>query len=846
MALLGEPIRPEVAKQINLRQKKHGITAGRDSETYRYLNTKTAWIKLASGVKINDSSDIAKANVLFGGVSSLSSTVLNQRTETFGAPSGSYDYKNSGNFGYIPMPGLISAEIKCLNRGSIKKATVELKVQSADQFDTIEKLYLRLGYTVLLEWGWGTYFDNDGNLQTNYYTLTEDPNGFFKQTDPNVILDKIVAYRGSKSGNYDALLAKVSNFSWTINEEGVYSITLTLISMGDIIESLKINISPALPMQDFIKATYALYNEASSEEEVTKDKRLNPTPADNYISSYLFLQKLFSDENNFSTGIPKSQILVPTSCDAPSYSNGSYISLCTWFIKRPVGSGGGGTGTVTSFTIVEREWSNFYTDAKVVTTNEYGGKYSAAIDLGDNASPFHVMNQPPGLYFSVDTTAGWVTGYYTYIYRIAELDLDGLPFAEPDDNIYIAYNDSTGDEDDMLVDKGYYIRLGHLISVINEHVIPKDSPGLNKITYISDFNTPMYKQLGQISYDPEVCIVASDTDETLTHTGDKGFFMGLTNWWESAHQGNLMNIYMNSVWINTAIEDNMDEKGNLSLFDFLLKICEGINKAMGGVNNLEPIINEQNNVISILDANYVKMQSPKTPYQLNLYGHNGDEGNFVTNFEIKTEITNEFATMATIGSTAGGYVKGVENTMFSKWNKGLVDRYKEKFVPGDRITREYDEANPDKESPWVLYQREFVEKYFSAWGCSPVDVEWDVLTPDVLALNSEIIGNNVAVATEYWKWYEANIHKRIPRYASPSSGFIPINLSITMDGISGIKIYNAIDVQTGFLPANYPESLLFIIKGVNHSIKDNNWTTNIETITVSKPTFLNNVEIDIQ
>ena len=835
MALLGEPIRPEVAKQINIRQKKHGITAGRDSATYRYLNTKTAWIKLASGVKVNNSSNLARENVLFGGVSSLNGTILNQRDKTFGATEGSYDYKNSGNFGYIPMPGLISAEIKCLNRGSIKKATVELKVQSADQFDTIEKLYLRLGYTVLLEWGWGTYFDNNEVLQTNYYTLTEASDGFFKQTDPNTILQKIVGYRGKKAGNYDALLAKVSNFSWTINEEGVYSITLTLISIGDIIESLKTNITPALPMQDFIKATYALYNESASESDVVQDKTLNPTPADNYISSYLFLQKLFSDSNNFpSSGIPKSQILDPKSCDAPSFYNSTtYLSLCTWFINRP----GGGTGTVKSYSLIESEWSYWYTDAKKVHIEEYGGKYSSAIDLGDNASPFYVTQQPPGLYFSVDTTGGWVAGYTTYFYRVAFLDLDGLPYADPEDNIYIAYNDGTGDEDDMLADKGYYIRLGHLFDIINNHIIPKGN-SLSPITSINGAHyTPMYKQLGQISYDPEVCIVASRREETITHTGNKEFFENLPQWHVSDHEGDLVNIYMNSVWINTAIEDNMDEKGNLSLFDFLLKICEGINKAMGGVNNLEPIITEENNTISILDANYVKRKSSSTPYQLNLYGHHGGEGNFVTNFEIKTEITNEFATMVTVGSTAAGYVKGVENTMFSKWNKGLVDRYKEKFVPGDRVTREYDEANPDKESPWILYQREFIEKSFTAWGCTPVDVEYDVLTPDVLALNPEIIGNNVAVATEYWKWYEANIHKNNTSYASPMSGFIPINLSITMDGISGIKIYNAIDVQTGFLPANYPESLLFIIKGVNHSIKDNNWTTNIETITVSKPTL---------
>ena len=66
-------------------------------------------------------------------------------------------------------------------------------------------------------------------------------------------------------------------------------------------------------------------------------------------------------------------------------------------------------------------------------------------------------------------------------------------------------------------------------------------------------------------------------------------------------------------------------------------------------------------------------------YGLELYGYNPDKkylsSNFVRNFNLKTEITPEFATMATIGSTAGGYVKGVENTMFSKWNRGNKTLY---------------------------------------------------------------------------------------------------------------------------------------------------------------------------
>jgi hypothetical protein len=35
--------------------------------------------------------------------------------------------------------------------------------------------------------------------------------------------------------------------------------------------------------------------------------------------------------------------------------------------------------------------------------------------------------------------------------------------------------------------------------------------------------------------------------------------------------------------------------------------------------------------------------------------------------------------MITVGATAGGYVKGTEATAFSKWNTGLIDRFKEEL-----------------------------------------------------------------------------------------------------------------------------------------------------------------------
>ena len=50
-----------------------------------------------------------------------------------------------------------------------------------------------------------------------------------------------------------------------------------------------------------------------------------------------------------------------------------------------------------------------------------------------------------------------------------------------------------------------------------------------------------------------------------------------------------------------------------------------------------------------------------------------------------------------------------------------------------------------------------------------------------------------------------------------------------MEGLSGIKIYNRVHVDTRFLPSNYPQTLDFIVTKVNHKVQDNNWDTTLET-----------------
>jgi hypothetical protein len=65
-------------------------------------------------------------------------------------------------------------------------------------------------------------------------------------------------------------------------------------------------------------------------------------------------------------------------------------------------------------------------------------------------------------------------------------------------------------------------------------------------------------------------------------------------------------------------------------------------------------------------------------------------------------------------------------------------------------------------------------------------------------------------------------------------GFLPINLNLTLDGISGPTILQQFEVEGRFLPHPIPDTLTFLIKGLNHKISNNVWTTTIESLSVPK------------
>ena len=121
-------------------------------------------------------------------------------------------------------------------------------------------LYMRPGYMVILEWGWNPYIKNDGTLYTqrrlleDYFTDTGEADGknsriYTNNITQQEIFNAVNVLKEFHNGNYDGFLGFVKNFGFQAREDGGYTCYTELVSVGEVIDSLRIpNISITDPV----------------------------------------------------------------------------------------------------------------------------------------------------------------------------------------------------------------------------------------------------------------------------------------------------------------------------------------------------------------------------------------------------------------------------------------------------------------------------------------------------------------------------------------------------------------------------------------------------------------------
>ena len=260
--LYGAPQRRGVIKQIETRQNTFG-TPDKSAKQLEAINQSTPWVVMRSSINLltDEEADSlinkpetrkslvgtaknAENNQLSGGIlrgqnGSAPLGVQANSNDDFNNPV----YTTDNNFGTVPMPGIISVDVKSRGEyGSIKEAEVKLEVHSLRDLEEFERLYFRPGYTVLLEWGHSIYLNNSGEtVYAHRATHTIPDKKWFSHMTEATLLSEIDRLREETYFNYDAIYGFIRNFQWKFNAEGQkYEATVTVIGKGVLYEGIRL------------------------------------------------------------------------------------------------------------------------------------------------------------------------------------------------------------------------------------------------------------------------------------------------------------------------------------------------------------------------------------------------------------------------------------------------------------------------------------------------------------------------------------------------------------------------------------------------------------------------------
>ena len=804
VSIIGGPFQKYVNDQIDVRQEVHGSGYGESNKTQQeitYLNGRNSWVKVASSVKIEDIKrltdigftqteanrykgiGLAKEYVLFNGTSRvrdensiLGRSGIDQRKKL--SNTGAYGAGGTNTFGIQAMPGITGFNVAHNNIGSIRTGKINIRANSLEQFNILELLYVRLGYTILVEWGHGIYFDNNKNFSQMGPTLVDDTkNGWFTQegTTHLQFYEKIEKIKSDYQGNYDAFFCKVKNFSWKFTPQGYYDIELDLISLGDVIESVKVN-------------------------NLSREIPVDPTKPDNA-------------EININ-----------------SIKNFLYCSRIESFSD---------TADSTSISQQQESKKDFVKASYTTVINNSGG-------------------------------------------------------AQASNNVINKGKD--------------YVRLGAFLEWVQDNILPTQINGDAREACIlidTRLDNYMMNFPGLISTDPRICIIRNEFpqykenqiggiektkslfdvfEEITPPTGTK----------ESRSRGIIMNIYLTHDFIDSIM--TVDQSVPFSLYDLINKICEGINSCLGGCVELKPALpTDDGKTLYILDHNLNirvgkdgnRINDTDNSSTLQVYGFGEESSNFVRNFSFDTKISKDLAQMISIGATANNETTSDISDFFTNLNKGLQDRFSQtqidgnleatgsvklKCFDGELITtndnfKAFTEGqpiattgtsgntlddsvfNPDENEDRVekskLSQKrtaylDRLMSYFGPYieGTKPINY---------LDVGDEDVSKNRTILSEFIRTYIIETSKALGKDGNISSsiiGFIPIEIEIEVDGLSGMKLYNQVLVDSKFLPRDYQNSegdkkIEFIVRGLTHVLQNNTWSTTITALSKPAGTLLN-------
>jgi hypothetical protein len=813
MSIFKSTFKPFVIRQINARQSLLKQKE-RTVEFAKYVSAKSPWVRMTSFVDYKGNSDLAKKYVLMGGTLYSFNTETNtvQMRAGLGGKGGSYGSDLGTNqYGIRPMPGITNISVRNVAAyGSLSEATVRFYAWDVRQLEELSILFMRPGYKVLLEWGWSMFLntsvkDDSPTKRTDYKTLNTEYTDFridntpfntINCFDPNlnqdIIYEKLISLRHKYSANYDGLLGYIRNFNYTLQENGSYECTTVLISMGDVIDSIRINDTTGINVGPNQSATITPEGTTSTDGTVPEEQQID------YSEIKSQFELLFDEYCKLSASNPRSNSALITGVD----------------------------------NLIRRDQAKYI--------DKYIYKYNSGFSLAPNKALEQArINFEPNLAGNQIQRA---------LYGTSTPQTTPIPQTTPTTNTTITPTDSTTASQTEVAqpvpiaqanpgDKRsyYYVQLAYLVHILNvfKTLYPQKGDSLIKIEIPSDPTdlTSLSNGLCQASYnsisiDPNVAVIRNSKATLFTDpSGNKGYRPEIFKTepqalsgpaqpdynmreylYSNTNFGQIGNIYVNiktivSIYKSQIISNN----GFVYLGEFLSKILADVSFALGSINDFDKFVAD--NKICLIDKHYTELPADSrvdSKFKINVAGNSS----IVRKHKIESKIFPSQATMIAIAAQDRQNIASIQTSTYNYLNEGLVDRLFGDITNERGGTLQDDVANKKNMINSILILIQYVNNYvmvnrtISAYYSS-----------NITAMNGYL--NTLLVELEGGTDYKA---------------VVPISVDLDIDGLSGLTIGEIFTVDKRVLPKDYSDkSIGFIITNVAHEIITNSWITKIQS-----------------
>lgn len=779
--LFGESISPEVVKQLERRAEvlSRGI---RNSNDLRYLNEKTSWVRMISGVDTQDAennftSEEAKGFILSGGELEWDGKRFIRRrgfnTGNNEEERGRYNYDK--DLGIRPEAGVTSFSIKHIGTyGSLREANITFNVWTKKDLEKAQNLFLRPGVSIIIEWGNAIYLDNTGNIKD--VLELENIDTLFTRKTVDKVTEILNSNKEKNSFNYDAFVGYVTNFTWSFRNDGGYDCSLKIISKGAILETL---------------STYKSTNQALREAGGRPIKQFNNEQTEETKTYLHYVLSLLDSYASYTDSLNST------------FQQELQTNVIDLLEKQGI-------------TPNPQNENVFFHSVRVGTTNTSFTNYT---------------------YISLNTFC-------------ALLNI-GFSFQTPDGSSLTSF---------FVDDKS------------NDFILP------SYCTSDSHF-----------SLNPSYCILS----KSATLEKEEISIGGVTTELSSIDSTKILSIHLNLSEVIkdlNSVYDGVKDPSQANVFDFIKKVLNKLSLYLGSINSFDLFFEEDLQKWLIVDRNCifpknVEDENKVVPERIDVTGLKST----ITDISLESQITPNLSSQIAISAAATSRQTGTSvNLPLLNWNSKIIDRFSlpELSTEKENIQRQINEPTA---------QQTVTQQMSDATGGSVItytDDNGNVVTVDTTNLtfpsqedfdrklfveNAKTVysflkktefsrnlkAKNAAGKTTTIGIFYVNTSENIPNlekelyekfkseaitrfnltvYGSEStsstisnSGLIPIELQITLDGISGLKIGQIFTLGTEDKPSNILPSIYdsygFIIIGLDAAVENNKWYTTIRGYT---------------